>query len=579
MKYTSFEINGYRAIDQAIVKVGNSLIPVIGINESGKTTVLQAILAFDKDKDRYNGGQHLVHKNRFEVGDKECQIIADVLIDSESELDEIALELKLEAGSDIYKALRDCHQNQKAIRVARTFPSKSYSVLNSDLKPDKQKGQNLALAVLNRMPFILYFDDFSDRVPDKISFTLTDEEESGYQIPKTRKNIEWHLIIEEIFKRSINGMSLKDFLKNDDLADQQSIINDIQDHLQEQVVEDWKNLKTKFAPDIGEESVELKIKLNQKIADNKKSITFSFVVEDRSNKKGRTFNVTERSKGFQWFFNFIMKLKFNPKYKSDLKGAIYLLDEPGSYLHNSAQVELLKKLKDISNTNTILYCTHSEYLLDPEEINIANILIANMDSGVITITPINSAKSSRAEGAFAPLYKALHMKSGFYQKDVEYPVVTEGVTDFYLFSMVQKFRKEFIRPEISFIPGAGATTLKDLISNAIAFSKNYLVLLDSDDEGRKAYETYRNYFGEEEAKSIFTHKIPSKSTDVVLEDFLSDPDRDKLKKIVDTEDVKMAIPKLFYSEESVKKEFIETLSPETMKNMEVVKGKVNALII
>jgi predicted ATP-dependent endonuclease of OLD family len=57
VRYTTFEINKYRAIDYAKVAVSNSLIPIIGVNESGKTTVLHAILAFDKSKDKYNDGK------------------------------------------------------------------------------------------------------------------------------------------------------------------------------------------------------------------------------------------------------------------------------------------------------------------------------------------------------------------------------------------------------------------------------------------------------------------------------------------------------------------------------------------
>ena len=57
------------------------------------------------------------------------------------------------------------------------------------------------------------------------------------------------------------------------------------------------------------------------------------------------FFVMDRSKGFYWFFNFVMKLEFNPKVveNSDVD-AIYLLDEPGSYLHATAQSKLAAKV-------------------------------------------------------------------------------------------------------------------------------------------------------------------------------------------------------------------------------------------
>lgn len=46
---------------------------------------------------------------------------------------------------------------------------------------------------------------------------------------------------------------------------------------------------------------------------------FRFKVKDKShNDRTRTFDISERSKGFQWFFNYMIKLKFNPNYKGKI---------------------------------------------------------------------------------------------------------------------------------------------------------------------------------------------------------------------------------------------------------------------
>lgn len=54
MKYIKFIIKNYRAITNPIeidIKK-NKLVPLIGTNESGKTTILQAIYAFDYANDK-----------------------------------------------------------------------------------------------------------------------------------------------------------------------------------------------------------------------------------------------------------------------------------------------------------------------------------------------------------------------------------------------------------------------------------------------------------------------------------------------------------------------------------------------
>ena len=115
------------------------------------------------------------------------------------------------------------------------------------------------------------------------------------------------------------------------------------------------------------------------------------VVETDNSGEQHFFFVSDRSKGFFWFFNFVMKLEFNPKVLSqDDKNTIYLLDEPGSYLHASAQIRLCKKLKNLSSRNRVIYCTHSHYLLDPEIIPISNIVVADKDvASNIKLTPIH----------------------------------------------------------------------------------------------------------------------------------------------------------------------------------------------
>jgi predicted ATPase len=74
------------------------------------------------------------------------------------------------------------------------------------------------------------------------------------------------------------------------------------------------------------------------------------------NGQKRYFNLKDRSKGFYWFFNFVIKLEFNHKLNGSENNAIYLLDEPGSYLHPNAQLMLCEKIKKLSENNKVVYC-------------------------------------------------------------------------------------------------------------------------------------------------------------------------------------------------------------------------------
>ena len=55
MRYKSFTIENYRAIkDKVIIDLEKRVIPLVGINECGKTTILQAIFCFDYGNDTYD---------------------------------------------------------------------------------------------------------------------------------------------------------------------------------------------------------------------------------------------------------------------------------------------------------------------------------------------------------------------------------------------------------------------------------------------------------------------------------------------------------------------------------------------
>lgn len=574
MRFQKFIIEGYRAIKHTEVDVSNNLIPLIGINESGKTTVLQAILAFDEASDKAHRGAHLVYRNRYNRSENQkAVIVAEVIIESKQEIERLSKKLELEPEDPILKMLKKFQKEGTPLQLSRTFPGRKYRIENIDdlgLRPSAN--ENLARGVYFLLPFILYFDDFSERVPEEIAFRLDPKDPGKFEPISISRSTVWHSLIEEIFVR--NESSIKEFLTIKSEKDRHALIEDLQDDLNEKIVADWKQLIEKYGDDFAEESDSLQLQLSAH--QDEERVSFEFQVKDRTNNASRFFNVTERSKGFQWFFNFTMKLKFNPKYLDTKDGAIYLLDEPGSYLHTSAQEELLLKLSDISKTNIILYCTHSQYLLDPNVINVAKIKIARKGGGEIDVVPFTSSGISEEHGALTPLYRALHMKVP-HAVGASYEVITEGITDYYLFKLIQDYGADLIDEQIVFIPGSGAKQLSTLISFAITYSNDYRVLLDSDKEGREAYEIYHKQFGTEEIKRFFKYKLKNKSENVVLEDFFSAADAKRLLKLTATNDVKSAIVVLYYLDEKLKRDFISRIDKTTKGRLSISIGVINGV--
>jgi predicted ATP-dependent endonuclease of OLD family len=559
MKISSFTIKNYRAIEEIEFKLNFQINPIIGINEAGKTSVLKAILAFDRTRDRINRGEHLEFKNKYTIGAKNCNISADLHLDK-SELKALLSKSRIKTDSSDYSILSK--HNEKTIYTLTRNLSEDKRPYSIELEgvSDNTKEQVVKFLVSN-LPYILYFDDFADRVPEEIEFPIDYVKTGSLGKGKDR---DWKEIIEEIFKRAdTEGIGEKEnenhlisYLKFQDADTKDDILSDVEDTLNKEIIKEWKRIK-KSGKSFADDSDKLELVI---VNDGN---TFKFKVKDKSHKdKKRTFDISERSKGFQWFFNYMIKLKFNPNYKGKLENSIFLLDEPGSYLHSSAQSELLNELHSVSQKNTIIFCTHSQYLLNPEVIKLGSIKIAEKKDSQISLQNFGNFKSSNDKGALSPIYQALQLN--FANDFLGKIVITEGITDYYLFSIFQKHTKH-IHDQIKIIPSSGASQSSTLLSIAIPFSDNFVLLLDNDKAGKNAQKKYLKEFGEFLNEKIHIYK--SDEPRFLLEDYLCKEDTARLNKLTNSTDVKRSLGFLFYDYKDKQDEFVKNLSKTTLKNL------------
>ena len=104
--------------------------------------------------------------------------------------------------------------------------------------------------------------------------------------------------------------------------------------LNDKITTKWKDL-------FGNNNVnfeEIKLDVEQ-ISDK---LHLSFKIQTKLKKE---FLVNERSKGFKWFFSFLLFTEFR---KKRTKNILFLLDEPASNLHSSAQEKILDAIDELS---------------------------------------------------------------------------------------------------------------------------------------------------------------------------------------------------------------------------------------
>ena len=486
MRYESFRIRNYRAIKDLTINLDKKIIPIIGINECGKTTILQAIFAFDPANDKLSGGKHLESLNNlYETKHEPTKITATISLSPEEQ------SLIVNSIEDTHAQILLKQELKSPIQITRTI-SKNENSYTSDIFFDidyinKDRDTAVSESIVNTInskikkvvfsltPHIIYNDDFNDR-PESV-------------IDMADKNNEWVVIVSRIFEE--NGYTLDKFNESEERT-KKSILNDLNNDINKKFTTEW----SKFSHSNGDSESDLKINIDHDVAKNHFTIS---VVETPEENKGRFFNIEDRSKGFIWCYNFIFKTLYSPKQSREKGSTLFLLDEPGSYLHAQAQTMLCKKINEISQSEgTVIYCTHTPQLLNPEYIPTNNVIIATKKAKKgITIETISTHKGKSKDTHLQPIYDALQIPE-YSSICTNSPVVcVEGIHDKYALEIFAN-----LDSSIRILPCSNAASINRNISYMLCYGINYVALWDNDKEGQKNKKSAVNDFGSHEARRM-----------------------------------------------------------------------------
>ena len=575
MKYEEFEINNYRAIKGPLkISLKNKIIPLVGINECGKTTILQAIFAFDYSNDNLNESKHIKDiKNLYKLEDETCEIKATIsasknklisIVDSiivknvtqqNNELDTNNTN-STESNDDnnsIYSKIIEV-LNKLAddeiieITISRVLTEDENYYYMSCKQLNKIEGfekiqKELSRIIVYHMPPILYSDDFNDRPSGEVELTTTGD------------SSEWERIYSRVFNNALKRNDFKIIsLFNEDPRRRKSTLNDVSKYLSNNLTDAWSRFSS--------EKKKITIQFELEEIENKKVLQINIV--ENINGDDRVFGITDRSKGFIWYYNFIMKIQFNPKQNYNENNTIFLLDEPGSYLHETAQNELCKKLVEISEgEGYVIYCTHSPQLLNPKYIPLSTINIVNKTKSRITCTQISSYKTKSTQTtAFQPVYEALQIPE-FKVIDKNVSIVAgEGIHDKYSIEMFCDL------PENTIVFGSSnAKSLHDNIQYFIAFSIKYVAIWDNDLEGVTYCETAKKDFGLFESDNLICLPNLFRKSKVRMEEMFEPEDMALINKTIglpEDASYSLAISNLYYHKD--KEKLLKKIKPNLSKN-------------
>ena len=376
------------------------------------------------------------------------------LIKSNS-LEELVEKLKeIEELTDVYKELKtkyiDSHKTDNENRLA------SY-IISKYIEPN--------------LPEFLYFDEYYS-LPGTINLqkflngqvddTFTKEQNDITKALFELSNID--------IKKVMDSNNYEDFI-----AELEATSNNITDKL----LEYWTTNK----------NLEIKFEIQSKENTSTRNIEKILQIRIRNTKHRVTLPLKNRSKGFIWFFSFLVWFsKVQEK-----KNLIILLDEPGLNLHAEAQADLLKYIdKELLPRYQVIYTTHSPFMIESDKLDEVRTVYDSNDSKVGSI--ISNALEEKDKGTLFPLQAALgyNLAQNLYISDKN--LLVEGVADLMFLTVMSGILKENNREglneDITIVPVGGLDKVATFISLLRGNELNMVCLLDTfiDQKGKKRLE-------------------------------------------------------------------------------------------
>jgi AAA15 family ATPase/GTPase len=533
MQYSFVQIKNFKGIKELRLDFTKSpaspVFTLVGLNESGKTTILEAMSSFTYGKEEHDP---------LEITGYERPDVHELIpISKRSNFtDEISVELGLLLDDDdnnsLQKVLKAEYKfkdiapvHQIAVRQVLRFkdskhqPDDSKNIWSYWLRAKAEKQRkyrqfgvspqwHAAVAHLSeRIPRIIYFQNFLFEFPDRIYL-----EPSSTGEPNAKESF-YRAVVQDVLDSLDNGTTLEKHIigrANSELPEDRSSLNalllEVGRNVTRNVFREWSTIFSRKITD-----KRIRIELNR---DTNNRLYLRFLVEDTDG----VFEIGERSLGFRWFFVFLLLTHYRGFRKHLGGNVMFLLDEPASNLHSTAQQQLLRSFERLGERCHLVYTTHSHHLINPNWLE-STFVVRNAGLDYHGADDPFDFTTRRTD-IQAERYRAFAVKhpnqSTYFQpildvldycpsslENVPDVVLLEGKNDFYAVSFAQWLIAT--DDSVKLVPGgSGAGSLDTVIRLYIGWGRDFVVLLDSDTEGHTQKKRYRDVFGALLEEKVFT---------------------------------------------------------------------------
>ncbi|MDQ3020908.1 MAG: ATP-binding protein [Bacteroidota bacterium] len=521
MKYTKFLINNYKGIEEVEIKLDNkpsqNIFTLVGLNESGKTSILEAINLFQKEITKEDAHQliprHSQHiytgsvniEATLEFEDKDVNIINFFLKGHKFKLDKDEKEITIIVKYDFENSIpKENNFREKLYITDLTGKLKKAKKSKRLYEADKSIWNNLIILIEAWIPEIIYYPDFLFKFPEKIYLEMKSGDIS--ETDKEYKNILQDVLDSFTAKLDIDDHILQRIKNLDEIANKASLDQlglKMSEKLNEEILKRWNTI---FG-----NGQDKRVEINY--GDDNKGYFICFRIIQGSD----GYSINERSLGFRWFFSFLIFTAFRTSRKTDQGETLFLLDEPASNLHQKSQQKLLETLHGIVADCKLIYSTHSHHLINPLWLSGTYIIknegmnYKNPEDSKITQSNIKStiykqfvSKYPNEEDHFKPILDALEYQPSKLEF-VPNLIFTEGKFDYYTFKYISKLiLSNEESNNLHFYPGAGVSKYESIFRLYTSWGKNFIAIFDDDVPGKREKEKYIKSIEQTLEKNIFT---------------------------------------------------------------------------
>lgn len=570
MKYKSFRIQNFKGIKDTTVELqglGNAnVFAFVGLNESGKTTVLEAIHSFAPDRatSELLGGEeglgvpikervprHLISEFTGEVS-----VTATVLA---SEIDKQAIAKDLLDNREIILNVKDL-PNEIVLRrhqrfVGGDFKGAFFSI-DTDLQvkgkkqikwraPTVEERAAIRNAIFNRTPLIAYFPTFVFDFPNEIFLT-----ERGGVVDRFYRRVFQDILDFDgrniTIEKDLIGRLRREGLIVPWLAffaawNEDDARNKIQHVMDRAGAVVTKLVFGRWNKIFGEDTRGKEVVISYEpvegghyddnevwVKSNEHDLKIKFQIRDGT----RRFDVNDRSLGFRWFFSFMLFTQFRVARSGGGRPLLFLFDEPASNLHAAAQQKLIDSFPEVAkNEHVLAYSTHSHYMIEPKWLEQTFIVTNRADdplSSVLDAVSLDDESLDVRVSTYRAFVNSHPSQTSYFQPILDRlevvpsrldaknsSVVVEGKSDYYILRYAEVLLDT---KELPLLPGLGAGTFGALAALDVGWGKNFLYLLDGDSQGKKEKRRYVLEYGVRECRVLTLDELDTGLR--VIEDLL-----------------------------------------------------------